>query len=269
MSEEILVSVCVITFNHEGYIAECLDSILNQETNFKFNIFVSDDCSQDHTLEVLREYEKNYSNVHVISRCGREKSYYINRPTGNMNFVENISNANGKYIAICDGDDVWASSDKLQTQVDILSRRDDIALVCSSKNILSEGKIYITQKYLPDIAFPSTFLCFYNPIPASSAMFRKSDFHTPPKWFFHDLDIGDWPLWYQTTRGKKIYRISRPLLNYRVHPEGAWGKKKKLEKAFSALNVVTILNNEYGDYWFRLSSLLHRLRLSFYAIFEK
>ena len=269
MSEEFLVSVCVITYNHEKYIGECLDSILNQKTSFKFNVFVSDDCSQDNTLKILRNYESLNENLSVVSRCGKGKSHFQNRPTGNMNFIENLQIANGTYIAICDGDDVWTTSDKLQNQVDVLSQRNDLALICSSKNVLCDGKLYSAKLLLPDIEFSSSLLCFFNPIPSSSALFRRSDFRPPPKWFFYDLDVGDWPLWYQITRGKKILRLSKPLLNYRIHAAGTWGQKRKSDKASSSLNVVTILRNEYGDVLLKISRLLHLVRLTFYQFLGK
>ena len=55
-----MVSVLVATYNHEKYIRETLDGILNQKTNFKYDVIVHDDASTDHTAEIVKEYEKKY-----------------------------------------------------------------------------------------------------------------------------------------------------------------------------------------------------------------
>ena len=59
MLDEIMVSVCMLAYNHEKYIRKALDSVLNQKTNFKFEILIHDDASPDNTANIIREYEKN------------------------------------------------------------------------------------------------------------------------------------------------------------------------------------------------------------------
>lgn len=95
-----IVSICTITYNHEKFIEEALDSFLMQETNFPFEIVVDDDCSPDATAEIIKKYMQKYPNIMNVRL--REKN------VGSMqNFLENMQRAKGKYIALCEGDDYW------------------------------------------------------------------------------------------------------------------------------------------------------------------
>lgn len=268
ITEEVMVSVCVITYNHEKFISQCLDSILSQKTNFKFNVFVSDDCSKDTTLDILLDYKKRFPNVDVQSRCSMEKSYVNGRPTGNRNLIENIARSNGKYIALCDGDDFWASDNKLQKQVDVLQKNQKIAIVCSSMNKVINNTIYRKLKF-PDILFSSRWLSFYNPIPSSSAMFRRENFKFPNNWYFTEAEAGDWPLWFMVARNKKIIKLSTPLLNYRVHADNFWMNKLKSERSYSAFKIVRLLTEEYSGFLLKISSCLHYVRYSFHKLIER
>lgn len=268
MKDEVLVSVCVVTYNHEKFIRECLDSILSQKTNFRFNVLVSDDCSNDDTLSILNEYSSRFQNVHVKSRCGMPKSIYNGKPTGNRNGVENLNRANGTYVAICDGDDRWDDQNKLQKQVDILSKKSDLALICTSKKVLKNGEITSPKFRLPNLSFSYKILCFYNPLPASSVLFKKELYKEPGNWIF-DLPIGDWPIWFEVCKGKRILKLSEPSLTYRVHSEGAWGGMKKSSKAFSSLLTVKTLMEKNSEIELRISYILHSVRYWFFYLLEK
>lgn len=113
-SEFISVSVCIVTYNQENYIAECLESIVSQKTNFKFEIIVGEDCSTDNTRKIVQEYSDKYPNI--IVPILYEK---------NVGPLENIRQvymqAKGEYIAHIDGDDV-ALPGKLQKQFDVMEK---------------------------------------------------------------------------------------------------------------------------------------------------
>lgn len=131
---EIQVSVCVVTYNQEDYIVECLDSLVSQQTNFKFEIVVGEDCSTDNTRAIVQSYVDKYPNLIV-------PLFYKK----NVGAVENVKQvykkAQGKYIAHMDGDDL-ALPNKLQTQFDILEANSDCN-VCShdTQQIEKEGKL--------------------------------------------------------------------------------------------------------------------------------
>ena len=112
-SDKPLVSICCVTYNHEKYIEEALDSFLIQDTGFPFEIVVDDDCSTDNTAELIKKYIKKYPTLMNVRL--RDKNVGMI-----SNITENIQRSKGKYIAMCEGDDYWTDPKKLQIQVNLL-----------------------------------------------------------------------------------------------------------------------------------------------------
>lgn len=125
-----LVSVLIITYNHEKYIGQCIDEVLNQITNFSFEIIIEEDNSTDGTRKICEEYaSKNKNKIRLFLQNDRSKVIYISgNPTGRYNFIHGMKQARGKYIALCDGDDYWSSPHKLQKQIDFLESNPDVVL---------------------------------------------------------------------------------------------------------------------------------------------
>lgn len=116
MNREIKVSVVCLAYNHEKYIRECLNSIVNQKTSFKYEIIINDDASTDNTSNIIREYEKKYPKMlKVIYQ--KENQY-----SKGINIIEDIllKNVNGKYVAFCECDDKWTDFKKLQRQYEYM-----------------------------------------------------------------------------------------------------------------------------------------------------
>ncbi len=122
MENEVKVSVCVVTYNQEKYIFQCLDSLVKQVTNFKFEIIVGEDCSLDSTKEIVRQFEEKYPELFVC--------VYHDSNVGPFENIRDVyKRAKGKYIAHMDGDD-FALAGKLQKQFDILERNED-CIICA------------------------------------------------------------------------------------------------------------------------------------------
>lgn len=130
-----LVSVCCITYNHALYIKQCLEGFLMQKTNFSFEIIINDDCSTDGTTKILKEYAERYSDV--IKPIFHEENQYSKGVRGILvNFV--FPKVQGKYVAICEGDDYWTDPYKLQKQVDFLENHLDYSMCFHNASILNE-----------------------------------------------------------------------------------------------------------------------------------
>lgn len=126
-----LISICSITYNHENFVSETLDSFLMQESAYPYEILISDDCSSDKTQKVISDYFEKYPNI--IKPILRK----IN--VGMMiNFTENIARASGKYIALCEGDDYWTDQLKIQKQVDFLEKNNDFIITYSNTQAFDE-----------------------------------------------------------------------------------------------------------------------------------
>ncbi len=110
---EVIVSACIISYNHEDFIGKCLDGALKQKVNFNYEIVVCVDKSTDNTLRICEEYQEKYPQT--IKLYPRENNLGM---IGN--WIQSISDCQGKYIALCEGDDYWTDPLKLQKQVDIL-----------------------------------------------------------------------------------------------------------------------------------------------------
>ncbi|GEM_PF-445013 len=120
-----LVSICCITYNHEKYIAEAIESFLMQETDFPIEIIIHDDASTDRTPEIIKEYEEKYPDI-IRPIYQKENQFSKDRQVSN-NFVAPI--VKGKYVATCEGDDYWTDPKKLQKQVEFLQKNNNY-LMC-------------------------------------------------------------------------------------------------------------------------------------------
>ena len=97
---EIMASICCITYNHENYIADAIESFLMQKTNFNYEIIIYDDASTDKTADIIREYETKYPGL--IKPIYQTENQY-SKGVKTINF--SLQRAEGKYIAVCEGDD--------------------------------------------------------------------------------------------------------------------------------------------------------------------
>jgi glycosyltransferase involved in cell wall biosynthesis len=125
---EPLVSVKMITYNHAPYIAQAIEGILIQKTNFPIELVIGEDCSTDGTREIVFEYQKKYPDIiRVITseqNVGMKKNGY-----------RTMKACRGKYIAFCEGDDYWTHPEKLQKQVDHMESHPECGLVYSSYDV--------------------------------------------------------------------------------------------------------------------------------------
>lgn len=129
------LSVVMLTYLHEDYIAQAIEGVLMQEVDFPVELIIADDCSPDSTNEIVQNYISNHPNGKCIT--------YTRHPNnkGMMpNFIWALKKAKGKYIALCEGDDYWTDPLKLQKQVDLLEANPDCAGCFHNTVIMLEGK---------------------------------------------------------------------------------------------------------------------------------
>jgi len=123
MENKVLVSVDMITYMHEAYITQAIEGVLMQETNFEYELIIADDCSPDNTEEVVRNIIATHPKGHIIKYFRHEKNLGMH-----ANGVFAGGKCNGKYIAICEGDDYWTDRFKLQKQVDFLENNSECVI---------------------------------------------------------------------------------------------------------------------------------------------
>lgn len=113
-----LVSVCIITYNHEKYISQAIESVLSQKTTFPIEIIIADDFSVDNTRNILKKYQEKYPNLIRLILNNKNLG-------ATLNFYNLLNSANGKYIAQLEGDDYWITNKKLQFQYEFLEKNPD------------------------------------------------------------------------------------------------------------------------------------------------
>ncbi|MDQ0013660.1 glycosyltransferase involved in cell wall biosynthesis [Variovorax boronicumulans] len=177
------VSVCIVTYNQEKYIRQCLQSILDQEISFDLEIIVADDCSSDGTRDILMEYLLRYPEIIKLHLHTANIGPY-------KNFVFVHRQAIGEYIAHIDGDD-YCLPGKLQMQSDLLDREHECNIVWHKMTIESPSgaRRESPRTFAGEMKFYRGDILQYISIGAnSSKMYRKSirEFEDP------DFDVVDY-----------------------------------------------------------------------------
>ena len=120
-----MVSVFCSVYNHKKFIAQCLDSLVNQKTTFHYEIVVKDDASTDGTSDIIRAYHEKYPDKIIPLIL---ETNHLQHGLGHVAFQRAFSLMRGKYIAMCEGDDFWTDENKLQKQVELMESHPDYAL---------------------------------------------------------------------------------------------------------------------------------------------
>ena len=139
------VSVFMITYNQENYIAQAIESVLMQKTNFNFNLFIGEDCSTDRTREIFLKYREKYAEkIHLL--LNERNNEALNKRTHLMH----VLTAGRRYVALLEGDDYWTDPLKLQKQINILEEHPEYAIcIHESLDIWDDGRSDLHNKLQP------------------------------------------------------------------------------------------------------------------------
>lgn len=251
---DILVSIACITYNHEKYIAEALDSFLMQKVNFKYEILIHDDASTDRTAEIIKSYHEKYPDI--IKPILQEENK-MSKGVKKVNYKYNHCRAKGKYIAICEGDDYWSDSDKLQIQVDYLEKHPECSMCFHASDIIegSKGKVGEIRPYNKNCISSTEDIILGDGgfIPTNSIVYRKCAMDNAPN-FYIEAPVGDYPLQIITSSQSYAYYINKAMSVYRIGVAGSWTStlnrsKNRDEKKIKLLNELNQMLNEVNEYY--------------------
>src|SRR5262245_52680550 len=174
-----MVSVILVTYNHERYIAQALDSVLSQEAPFEFEVLVSEDCSTDRTCEIVSRYYRLYPDR--IRLLLSEQNLNTNEVT-----LRALRAARGTYVAFLDGDDYWTVREKLARQVEFLQGHTEYAVCFHNvirfwENGSRSPELYNSKKQAQKSGIDE--IIARNFIAGCSAMIRRSALSSIPSWF--------------------------------------------------------------------------------------
>jgi glycosyltransferase involved in cell wall biosynthesis len=224
-------TVVLITYNHKPYVAQAIESVLMQNTDFDYEVILGEDESEDGTREICIEYARRHPDRIRLFLRSREDVIYINgRETGRFNFIESLKAARGQYIALLDGDDYWTSPHKLQEQVDFLDSHPECAICFHPVlNVFEDGSR--EPQVFPMNAKPVyrlEDLVEGNFIPTCSTVYRSGLFGDLPDWY-HKMQVGDWPLHVLNAEHGQIGCIEEVMGVYRTHGSSVMATRTPVE----------------------------------------
>jgi glycosyltransferase involved in cell wall biosynthesis len=230
------VSVAMITYNHERFVAQAVESVLMQRASFDYELVIGEDASDDATPDIVQRYQQTHPGI--IRLVTSERNVGMVR-----NLARTIEACRGEYIALLEGDDYWTSPEKLEVQVACLDA-DRSAITCFHNvlQIPEDGGHEPRFQNSPDQKPISELrdLLERNFIATCSAMFRAGAVGRFPEWFFA-LPWGDWPLHVLNARQGSIRYIDQVMGVYRVHPNGAWrrmSQKQQVERKIICFELL-------------------------------
>lgn len=226
----------MITYGHENYIRQAIEGVLMQECNFELELILANDCSPDGTDHLIKKIIKDHPRASIINYIKHEKNL------GMMpNFIFALQQCKGKYIALCEGDDYWTDSLKLQKQVDFLEVNPDYVLSFHPINILKpNGEIvddFITS--VPEnYEIIETLARLGNYIHTPSVVFRNVLKELPFE--FELSPIGDYFLYMILAEHGKLKYLEEKMAVYRFGV-GIHSTNSAIKMAKSNLKLFTLL----------------------------
>lgn len=236
--DKIFLAVYMITYNHENFIEQSIESVLAQNTNFPYKLFIGEDHSTDQTQKICLRFKNKYPNkIHLIQN---DKNI---GPSKNANNTFNLCfNSGAKYIAMLEGDDYWTDPFKLQRQVDFLEQNQDYVLCFHRVNVLkSDGSLVedFLTKVPPQYEERKTLATHYNYIHTPSVVFRNVTQEHIQLPEFKKSPIGDYFLYVILSQYGKIGYLDEIMAVYR-HGSGIYSKLNELKH--NKTNLLLYLN---------------------------
>lgn len=214
-----MVSVCMITYNHERYIGDAIEGVLMQQTDFPVELIIGEDCSSDNTREIVLEYAEKYPDI--IRPLLPESNLGMMK-----NFIKTMEAAKGKYIALCEGDDYWTDPYKLQKQVDFLEENEGYGFIGTRCSVLKKDNMIVEEEInIPNWRLNSKNILIYDnvfeyakygPVTRTvSLLFERSLIHN----YINEIN-GDYTLQAVLSRQTNFACLNDCCCVYRLHNGG-------------------------------------------------
>jgi glycosyltransferase involved in cell wall biosynthesis len=221
-----VVSVHMITYNHGMYLAEAIEGVISQKTNFPIELVIGEDCSLDNTKEIALDYQQRYPHLIRVIYSGFNVGM-------NANFSRVSKACRGEFIAICEGDDYWIDPQKLMEQVALLSKLEAID-ICFHSCYTNQGKQ--NKNFISHVRSLSNGV-----IPMSDVIAGDGDFMPTASIIIHRSLLMSIQNWLDTTSPPVIdyflqvfgsrrggsYYINKPMCMYRKNVQGSWTETTK------------------------------------------
>lgn len=215
------VSVFCTAYNHEKYIGKALRSMIEQVTDFKYEIIVHDDASTDGTKNIIEQYYEEYPDT-IVPIFQTENKYSRNIP-----IIRSIMLpiSKGRYIAFCEGDDYWCDKYKLQKQFDIMEANPSYVMCTHAYGTVvanTEKLMYEVHSMENDGLLNARFIIDNQNPPHTSTFFMKRSVLTDAPDFFYNVGVGDYPYRVYSVLNGGIYYTDHMMSCYRRFADNSW-----------------------------------------------
>lgn len=261
MKNNALVTIASTTYNMEAFIGEAIESWLAQETSFPVEIIISDDGSTDGTCDVVRSYIDKHPNIRLIS-------------TGHIgkmpNFIRSLKESKGKYIALCDGDDYWIDTHKLQKQFDFMESHPEFSECFTNSYVINtwSGEKKVAKTQIWDEATTEGLLKHrdndnvqMSPGHTSTFFFRNQFIQEYPKWMYGDV-MTDFPLYMLMSRYGKAKFINEITSVYRHRLDGVSSKNYSFER--NTRRRIYVYKNVNRDFHYKYRRIINPIIADYY-----
>lgn len=229
------ISACIITYNQEKYIAQCIESALMQQLSCDYEIVIGDDCSDDKTSEICQAYANKFPGlIHYQKR---------NVNLGMRgNWQETINNCSGDLIAICEGDDYWTDPLKLEKQIEFLDTTHGAVAVSTNATmdcVQNEKKYFfdLDDNFIHKIGICEIFE--NNVFPTLTGVYKAEVIKKIN--FQQGVDLPDWYLIINVMQYGDIYRLNFVSSHYRIHQNGIFSSTTDRQKLLAHIRTSIIL----------------------------
>ena len=273
--EQPVLTVLTMAHNHERYIAQCLESVLAQKTDFPVRHLVLDHYSTDATPGIIERYSQDYPSIRPVLLDSIRFQIY-------QNVQELFLRCRSDYAALCDGDDYFTDPLKLQKQMDFLNAHPRCSLCFHPVSVVFEdgrpSEVFPPDSMLPRGVREEYYLADLfkgNMIQTNSVVYRWRFKDGLPDWFRHDLCPGDWYWHLLHAEQGKIGFLPDVMAVYRRHATSLYKDssdhlKHRYKFGMAELETYHVVNEHFQDrYFLPLAGLANGILCDFLTLFTQ
>ena len=236
------VSVMMITYNHERFVRQAVESVLAQQIEFDMELVIGEDCSTDGTGRIVAELAAEHpTTIRLLAHA----------PNVGMsaNARYTLAACQGEYIAILEGDDYWSNPSKLQLQITFLEKNPEYALVCGRARVVlgSSGQIvppeeigYFSESETVERDWSPTEWSRVTPA-TSTLVIRRDVIDELNADRFRNEPVSDTVILFLAATHGRIRYMPRDFSVYRVHAGGCWSSGTADFRVNLSLTQISLL----------------------------
>lgn len=176
---KVTLSIVMMTYNQCEFITDAIQSVLNQNLPFDWELLIGDDCSNDNTSTIVSEFTNAFHNI----------KYFRNEVNLGLhkNYEKLINLTQGDFVALLEADDYWIDPNKCRLQVEMMQKNDEIAWTFTKGVLVNKTKSVIREVFdeYPEVIDRGEFVkSFFNPLSNTVVFRRLNEPKNYPPYFF-------------------------------------------------------------------------------------